>query len=93
MLPAVPTLKEVGIRGTLSIDRGIMASKETPDEIAGWFEKASEVPELVDRLAEYGTIAVHKGPDEYTRYFENLTADWQEMIQRAAGKQIRRRPS
>jgi tripartite-type tricarboxylate transporter receptor subunit TctC len=97
VLPAVPTLKEEGIRGTFSIDRGIMASKETPDElaaeIAGWFEKASEVPELADRLAEYGTIVVHKGPDEYTRYFENLTADWQEMIQRAAGKQTRRRAS
>jgi tripartite-type tricarboxylate transporter receptor subunit TctC len=90
-------LKEEGIRGTFSIDRGIMASKETPDElaaeIAGWFEKASEVAELADRLAEYGTIVVHKGPDEYTRYFENLTADWQEMIQRAAGKQTRRRAS
>lgn len=97
MLPGVPTLKEGGIPGRFSIDRGIMVSKNTPEElvteIAGWFEKASKVPELADRLAEYGTQAVFVGPDAYVRYFENLTADWLEMIQRAAGKQIRRQAS
>jgi tripartite-type tricarboxylate transporter receptor subunit TctC len=95
LLPGVPTLKEEGIPGRFSIDRGIMASKKTPDElaieIAGWFEKASEIPELVERFAAQGTNAAFLGPDAYTRYFENLTADWLEMIQRAVGKQIRRR--
>jgi tripartite-type tricarboxylate transporter receptor subunit TctC len=97
LLPGVPTLKEEGIPGNFSIDRGVMASKETPDElaaeIAGWFKKASEIPELVDRLAEFGTNAVFMGPDDYTRYFENLTADWMEMIERAAGNQVRRQAS
>jgi len=97
MLPGVPTLREEGISGGFSVDRGIMAPKELPEEIAteiaGWFEKASEVPELEDRLAEHGTRPVFMGPDAYTRYFENLTADWLEMIRRAAGKQIRRQAS
>lgn len=97
MLPGVPTLKEAGIPGRFSIDRGILAPKEIPEELAAeiakWFENASKVPELVDRLAAHGTTAVFLGPDDYTRYFENLTADWLEMIQRAMGKQIRRRAS
>lgn len=97
MLPGVPTLKEEGIPGRLSIDRGIMAPREIPEEIAteiaGWFEKASKVPELIDNLAVYGTKAVFLEPDAYTQYFENLTADWLEMIQRAMGKQIRRQAS
>lgn len=97
MLPGVPTLREEGISGAFSVDRGIMGPKELPEElateIAGWFEKASEVPELEDRLAEYGTLPIFMGPDAYTRYFENLTADWLEMIRRAAGKQIRRQAS
>lgn len=97
MLPGVPTLREEGISGGFSVDRGIMAPKELPEEIAteiaGWFEKASEVPELADRLAEHGTRPVFMGPDAYTRYFENLTADWLEMIRRASGKQIRRQAS
>ena len=66
---------------------------EIATEIASWFEKASEVPELEDRLAEFGTRPVFMGPDAYTRYHENLTADWLEMIRRAAGKQIRRQAS
>ena len=97
MLPGVPTLKEEGIPGRFSVDRGIVAPKGIPEEIvteiAKWFEKASKIPELVDRLAEHGTKAVFMGPDDYSRYFENLTADWLEMIQRAAGKQIRRQAS
>lgn len=93
LLPAVPTLKEAGIPGSFSIDRGILAPKriteEMAAEIAGWFENAAKIPELEDRLAEQATRPVHMGPDAYTRYFENLTADWQEMIQRAEGKQNR----
>jgi tripartite-type tricarboxylate transporter receptor subunit TctC len=95
LLPAVPTMMEEGIPGAFSIDRGLLAPKETPDEIvseiAGWFEKASEVPELVDRLAEHGSVTSFMGSDDYKRYFENLTADWQEMMQRAVGKQIRKK--
>lgn len=97
MLTGVPTLREEGIPGGFSVDRGIMGPKDLPlevaTEIASWFEKASEVPELEDRLAEFGTRPVFMGPDAYTRYFENLTADWLEMIRRAAGKQIRRQAS
>ncbi len=93
LLPAVPTLKESGISARFSIDRGIMAPKgiteELAAEIAGWFENASKVPELEDRLAEHASRPVFVGPDAYTRYFENLTADWLEMIRRAEGNQNR----
>jgi hypothetical protein len=45
----------------------------------------------VDRLAGHGSVASFMGSDDYKRYFENLTADWQEMMQRAVGKQIRKK--
>jgi tripartite-type tricarboxylate transporter receptor subunit TctC len=62
-------------------------------EIAGWFETAADDPDLIDRLAAIGTQIKFLGPDAYTRYFENLTADWLEMIERAADHPPRRRPT
>ena len=96
-LPDIATLKEQGIGAVFGVDRGILAPKETPveivAEIAGWFETAAEDPDLIDRLAAIGTQIKFLGPDAYTRYFENLTADWLEMIERAADHQPRRRPT
>ena len=97
LLPDVPTLKEQGIAGDFGIDRGLLAPKEIPEEIvteiSGWFKKASEDPALIDRLAGHGTQVYFRESDAFTQYFENLTADWLEMIERAIGQQIRRQPS
>lgn len=96
-LSGVATLKEQGIAAVFGVDRGLLAPKETPmeivAEIADWFKKAAEDPDLVEQMGESGTQIKFLGPDAYTRYFENLTADWLEMIQRAAGQQVRRRPT
>lgn len=97
LLPDIATLTEQGIAAAFGIDRGILAPKDTPEdvvnEISSWFEKASEDAALSELLAEYATRPMYMKPDGFTRYFENLVADWRDLIERSAGKQIRRQPT
>ena len=86
-LVGVPTLKEQGIDLSFGVDRGILAPANTPPEtvekLMERFRKASEDPDLEGRLGKIYTKAMFLDPDSYTQYFENLTADWSEMIVRA----------
>ena len=83
-LSGVATLKEQGIGAIFGVDRGIMAPPSTPLEIVGeisnWFKKASEDTELAARLEKLGTQIMFLETEAYTLYLENLTADWNEMI-------------
>jgi len=96
LMPEVPTLKEAGVAEAFGVDRIIFAPKETPPEIvaelAKWFEKAAEDPDLVDRVGEHGTEIRYMGPEDYTRYLENLTADWKDMLKRVGTSQNRGKP-
>ena len=86
-LVGVPTLKEQGIDLSFGVDRGILAPANTPPETAEKlmerFRKASEDTDLEKRLGKIYTKTMFLDPDSYTQYFENLTADWSEMIVRA----------
>ena len=86
-LIGVPTLKEQGIDLSFGVDRGILAPANTPPEtvekLMERFRKASEDQDLEGRLGKIYTKAMFLDPDSYTQYFENLTADWSEMIVRA----------
>ena len=86
-LVGVPTLKEQGIDLAFGVDRGIFAPANTPPETAEKlmerFRKASEAPDLKETLGKIYTKTMFLDPDSYTQYFENLTADWSEMIVRA----------
>ena len=97
ILPNVSSLHELGIQADFGVDRLILApkntTKETLETISKWFKDASEDPDLSDRLAKYGTLPHYLGPDNTSRYLENKTADWIEMIERAAKKGTRRRPT
>jgi tripartite-type tricarboxylate transporter receptor subunit TctC len=85
-LVGVPTLKEQGIDLSFGVDRGILAPANTPSEtvekLMERFRKASEDQDLGDRLGKIYTKTMFLDPDSYTQYFENLTADWSEMIVR-----------
>ena len=86
-LVGVPTLREQGIDLSFGVDRGILApantSPETAEILMERFRKASEEPDLEERLGKIYTKTMFLDPDSYTQYFENLTADWSEMIARA----------
>ena len=86
-LVGVPTLTEQGIDLSFGVDRGILAPANTPPEtvekLMERFRKASEDPDLEGRLGKIYTKVMFLDPDSYTQYFENLTADWSEMIVRA----------
>lgn len=85
-LIGVPTLREQGIDLSFGVDRGILApantSPETVEKLMERFRKASEDPDLEGRLGKIYTKIMFLDSDSYTQYFENLTADWSEMMVR-----------
>ena len=92
-LVGVLSLKDQGIDLSFGVDRGIVAPIDTPPEIIAKimerFQKASDNPELEDRLGKIYTKIMFLDPDSYTQYFENLTADWSEMIERVEQRPAR----
>jgi tripartite-type tricarboxylate transporter receptor subunit TctC len=92
-LVGVPSLKDQGIDLSFGVDRGIVAPIDTPPEIIARimerFQKASDNPELENRLGKMYTKIMFLDPDSYTQYFENLTADWSEMIERVEQRPAR----
>jgi len=75
LLPDLPTLKELGVDMTYSLDRGVVAPKGTPaDVLAHWgeiFKKAAENPELKAALEAKGTLVKYRGPEEYAAWFKD----------------------
>jgi tripartite-type tricarboxylate transporter receptor subunit TctC len=92
-LVGVLSLKDQGIDLSFGVDRGIVAPIDTPPEIIARimerFQKASDNPELENRLGKIYTRIMFLDPDSYTQYFENLTADWSEMIERVEQRPAR----
>mgnify|MGYP006081641917 CR=1 FL=1 len=92
-LVGVLSLKDQGIDLSFGVDRGIVAPIDTPPEIIAKimerFQKASDNPELEDKLGKIYTKIMFLDPDSYTQYFENLTADWSEMIERVEQRPAR----
>jgi len=74
LLPDIPTLKELGVDMTYSLDRGVVAPKGTPKEaIAYWsdvFKRAAEDPAFVEALAAKGTNVMFRGPEAYADWFK-----------------------
>jgi tripartite-type tricarboxylate transporter receptor subunit TctC len=89
-LVGVPTLKDQGIDVSFGVDRGVVAPMGTSPEIVAKimerFQKAAEDQDLIDRLTKINTKVMFLDSDSYTQYFENLTADWSEMIMRSTQK-------
>tara|TARA_Y100000588_G_C14262748_1_gene928368 strand:- start:2477 stop:3439 length:963 start_codon:yes stop_codon:yes gene_type:complete len=89
-LAEIPSLQEQGIDLSFGVDRILLGPQNTSNDIvlkmSERFKKAAEDPELTDRLGKINTKPLYLDPDELTRYFENLTADWTEMMARLANE-------
>lgn len=72
-LPDVPTLKELGVDMTYSLDRGVVAPKGTPkamiDHWSQIFKKAAENDKLKAQLDSKGTLVQWRSPADYSAWF------------------------
>ena len=87
MLPGVPTVGTEAGGLSFGIDHGLFGPRDLPDDVVnGLVEIISKVMEtrgvLSDLHKEYGTEAALIPGDRFTRYLENLAADWSELLQR-----------
>ena len=77
-LPAVPTLKELGINVVFSVERGIMAPKGTPGDVLAKLEgacgQAVKDPAFADSMKKQGTDVRYLDRKGYTAYLEKLDA-------------------
>lgn len=82
-LPEVPTVKEQGIDFAVTVDRGVLAPKGTPDEvleiISEAFKKALEDPELQEKIKELGSFPNYKDTEEYKIHVEELDSKMEEL--------------
>ena len=74
LLPDLPTLKELGVDMTYSLDRGIVAPKGTPKEVidywAGVIKQASENADFKSSLESKGTQIKYRNAEEYADWFK-----------------------
>ena len=74
LLPDLPTLKELGVDMTYSLDRGIVAPKGTPPEVieywAGVIKKATDNEDFKKSLESKGTQIKYRNAAEYAEWFK-----------------------
>ncbi len=82
-VPDLPTLKELGVDMTYTLDRGIMAPKGTPKEaIDHWasvFKRALEDPSVQKQMKTKGTGLRFLGPEEYAAWFKRIYDDHEKV--------------
>lgn len=90
-LPDVPTLKELGVNVTYSVNRGWMAPKGTPEPILAKLEEACDKVATDKKYRKFPTTMRAFGTDvrllkrkEYTEYLRKTTADM-EKVAKAVG--------
>jgi putative tricarboxylic transport membrane protein len=75
-LPAVPTLKELGLNVVFSVERGIMAPKGTPGDVLvkleGACAQAVKDPAFAESMKKQGTDVRFLDRKSYTAYLEKL---------------------
>ncbi|UUX51209.1 tripartite tricarboxylate transporter substrate-binding protein [Nisaea acidiphila] len=86
-MPDIPTLGMHAGGLTLGVDHGIYGPAGLPAELvaahANIFQKVMETRGVLSELhKEYGTESRLITADGFSRYLENLAADWKEMLQR-----------
>lgn len=89
LLPAVPTVAEVGFPGfEVSGWYGMVAPTGTPREaialLNGEIVKALKLPDILERLAGDGAVAVGSTPEEFGAYIKSEITKWSAVI-KAAG--------
>lgn len=82
-LPDLPTLKELGVDMTYSLDRGVVAPKGTPkamiDHWSQVFKMAAENENLKAQLDAKGTLVQWRSPEDYAKWFDAEYAAHEEV--------------
>lgn len=87
-LPDVPTIGEAGYPDAQGITfNGVFAPKGTPrpviDKLSAAIRVALTRPEVVERLAALGSTARGSTPEEFSRFLEQETEKWTDVMKRA----------
>ena len=87
-LADIPTSAESGFPDVQGITfNGIFAPKATPPAVVGKLSAAIRValqkPAVVDKLAAVGSEARGSTPEEFTKFLEQETAKWTDVMQKA----------
>lgn len=90
-LPDVPTMDESGFPGyDVSNWNGLWVPARTPkavvDRLQREISKLLQVPELKERIASQGNVAVGDTPEEFAAYLRKETAKWSRVIKEASVK-------
>jgi tripartite-type tricarboxylate transporter receptor subunit TctC len=91
VLPELPTINESGVPGyENSTWFGVIAPAGTPAAIVGKLNaelvKASQSPEIVERIAPDGGEAVGSTPDQFGRHIATEIARWRKVVKDAGIK-------
>jgi tripartite-type tricarboxylate transporter receptor subunit TctC len=87
-VPDVPTIIEAGLPDVQGITfNGLFAPKGTPPavvaKLSGAIRTALGKKEVIDRLGELGSDANGSTPEEFTRFLNDETAKWTDVMQKA----------
>jgi tripartite-type tricarboxylate transporter receptor subunit TctC len=84
VFPDVPTFRELGYDIVEGAYRGVSAPPGTPDEIvkilADAFDKVNRNPEFIKKMTDLAFDLEYMGPEEYTRFVEERTAYYRELL-------------
>jgi tripartite-type tricarboxylate transporter receptor subunit TctC len=88
VLPGLPTLAEAGVRGyENSTWFGVIAPAGTPPAVIGRLNaelvKASQAPEIVERIAPDGGEPVGTTPEQFGKHIATEIARWRKVVKDA----------
>jgi tripartite-type tricarboxylate transporter receptor subunit TctC len=92
-VPGVPTIIEAGLPDVQGITfNGLFAPKGTPsavvEKLSAAIRVALEKKTVADKLGELGSDARGSTPEEFTKFFEQESAKWTDVMQKANIKVI-----
>jgi tripartite-type tricarboxylate transporter receptor subunit TctC len=87
-VPDVPTIIEAGLPDVQGVTfNGVFAPKGTPpavvEKLSAAIRAALAKKEVVDKLAELGSEANGSTPAEFTKFLNDETAKWTDVMQKA----------
>jgi tripartite-type tricarboxylate transporter receptor subunit TctC len=87
-LPDVPTMAEAGFPDVEGVTfNGLFAPKRTPkdvvDRLSAVIRAALEKKAAIDQLAALGSQARGATPEEFTRFLQEETAKWGDLVKKA----------
>jgi tripartite-type tricarboxylate transporter receptor subunit TctC len=81
--PNVRTLTEQGVEVVFSTDRGIVVPKGTPGlltrQLETIFARAMRDPEVIEKLAAFGTTVKYLNRKNYRKYLADTYAEWEDI--------------